>query len=135
MNWTTKLLLCASLAIPSSLAHADPCGMVPPMRLPPTIKSYSEVIRRSGVQTTYVAYSNGIETMVLRPGFSGKTDQFGMLIPFPSPPAIRKTADDTFQHIAAAIDPPRVKVDLNPRMIMELSVSRSSRRMKSAPMA
>ena len=38
-----------------------------------------------------------------------------MLIPFPSPPALRKVADDTFAHIAAAIAPPEVFVDLTPQ--------------------
>ncbi|MEK6233353.1 MAG: DUF2330 domain-containing protein, partial [Planctomycetales bacterium] len=35
-------------------------------------------------------------------------------IPFPNPPALRKVPDNVFQHVAAAIDPPEVTVDLSP---------------------
>ena len=56
-------------------------------------------------------YKDGIETIVIRPGFSGRVDQFGMLIPFPKPPALRKVPDNIFAHIAAAVDPPEVVVD------------------------
>ena len=35
-----------------------------------------------------------------------------MLIPFPAPPAIRKVPDHIFPHLAAAVDPPEVVVDL-----------------------
>jgi hypothetical protein len=35
-----------------------------------------------------------------------------MLIPFPTPPAIRKVPDEIFSHVAAAVDPPEVIVDL-----------------------
>ena len=38
-----------------------------------------------------------------------------MLIPFPNPPELRKVADNTFEQIANAIDPPEVVVDLRPR--------------------
>ena len=86
---------------------ADPCGMVPPVYLgegPP--------ITRVGAQKTYVFYKDGVETFAIRPGFSGKVDDFGMLIPFPTPPALRKLPDHVFHHIAAAVDPPEVVVDL-----------------------
>ncbi|WP_372369872.1 DUF2330 domain-containing protein [Candidatus Uabimicrobium sp. HlEnr_7] len=92
------------------LLHADPCGMVPPISA-----GNGLTIKRIGVQKTYVFYKNGIETIVIRPGFSGKVDEFGMLIPFPSPPSLRKVPDDTFAHIAASIDPPEVVLDLSPR--------------------
>ena len=61
-------------------------------------------------------YKDGVETFVIRPGFKGKVDEFGMLIPFPEPPAIRKVPDHIFSHIAAAVDPPEVVVDLTPRL-------------------
>ena len=32
------------------------------------------------------------------------------MIPFPTPPAIRKVPDHVFEHIAAAVDPPEVVV-------------------------
>ncbi len=85
-------------------AFADPCGMVPP----PLQIASSRSIERIGVQKTYVAFDKGIETMVLRPGFRGKVEEFGMLIPFPTPPSIRKVDDNIFAHLAAAIDPPEV---------------------------
>ena len=86
---------------------ADPCGMVPPI-----YNGQGPPITRVGLQKTYVFYKDGVETFVIRPGFSGKVDEFGMLIPFPSVPAIRKTPDDLFEHIVNAIDPPEVVVDL-----------------------
>lgn len=99
-------LLCTALC--AITANADPCGMVPPIYLDPT----TVPIERVGLQKTYVFYRDGLETLVIRPGFSGKVEEFGMLIPFPTPPAIRKVPDDIFAHIAAAIDPPEVVVDL-----------------------
>ncbi|MGB2501825.1 MAG: hypothetical protein ACPIA2_19185, partial [Mariniblastus sp.] len=86
---------------------ADPCGMVPPIFI-----GNESPITRIGLQKTYVFHKDGVETFVIRPGFSGKVDNFGMLIPFPNPPELRKVADDTFEQIANAIDPPEVVVDL-----------------------
>ncbi len=88
---------------------ADPCGMVPPVYPGQEIP-----LARVGEQKTYVFYKDGIETFVIRPGFTGKVDDFGMLIPFPTPPAIRKVPDNIFEQIAAAIDPPEVVVDVSP---------------------
>jgi hypothetical protein len=105
-----RLIALVALGLPvawSTPAAADPCGMVPPVYLadgPP--------ITRIGYQKTYVFYKDGVETFIIRPGFSGKVDEFGMLIPFPTPPAIRKVPDHIFEHIAAAIDPPEIVVDL-----------------------
>ncbi|MBW2316953.1 MAG: DUF2330 domain-containing protein, partial [Deltaproteobacteria bacterium] len=104
--FATFMTLLATLT-PTSIAGADPCGMVPPIYLGPAMP-----IARIGLQQTYAFYKNGIESIVIRPGFEGQVDEFGMLIPFPSPPAIRKIADDVFPHVAAAIDPPEVVVDL-----------------------
>jgi len=110
MRLDRKLALTAVFAaLVAGSAHADPCGMVPPVYLgdgPP--------ITRVGAQKTYVFYKGGIEAFVIRPGFSGKVDEFGMLIPFPKPPAIRKVPDHIFPHIAAGIDPPEVVIDLTP---------------------
>jgi hypothetical protein len=91
-------------------ANADPCGMVPPISIAGVVP-----IERVGLQKTYVFYKNGIETFVIRPGYRGRVDNFGMLIPFPTPPGIRKVPDEIFSHIAAAVDPPEVVVDLRPR--------------------
>ena len=103
-------LLVLSLFVAGQSVYADPCGMVPPMFL-----TGVSPIQRVGVQKTYVFYKNGVETFVIRPGYRGKVDNFGMLIPFPTPPEIRKVPDTIFAHIAAAIDPPEVVVDLTPR--------------------
>src|SRR4030042_2012461 len=103
----TVVLAVATSGILTPGAWADPCGMWPPVYLgegPP--------IMRVGAQMTYVFYKDGVETFAIRPGFSGKVDDFGMLIPFPTPPALRKLPDHVFQHIAAAIDPPEGVVDL-----------------------
>jgi hypothetical protein len=94
-------------------AWADPCGMVPPLRVDDAIHA----IQRTGAQRTYVMFQDGIETMALRPGFEGDVADFGMLIPFPSPPAIRKIADDTFAHLEGVIEPPKVKVSIQSRRI------------------
>ncbi len=81
--------------------------MVPPVYIGP-----GPAITRIGLQKTYVFFKDGLETFVIRPGFRGKVDNFGMLIPFPSPPAVRKVPDNIFQQIAAAVDPPEVVIDL-----------------------
>jgi len=94
-----------SVILPISYAQADPCGMVPPAYV-----GGGPAIKRVGAQKTYVFYRKGMESIVLRPGFSGKVDNFGMLIPFPSPPAIRKVPDEIFSQITSAIDPPEVVV-------------------------
>ena len=99
--------LCLSIA---SIALADPCGMVPPI-----YTGSQTQITRIGLQKTYVFHKDGVETFVIRPGFSGKVDTFGMLIPFPNPPELRKVADNTFEQIANAVDPPEVVVDLRIR--------------------
>ncbi|MCP4776393.1 MAG: DUF2330 domain-containing protein, partial [Planctomycetaceae bacterium] len=93
---------------------ADPCGMVPPI-----LTGNQSPITRIGLQKTYVFHKDGVETFVIRPGFAGNVDNFGMLIPFPNPPELRKVADDTFEQIANAIDPPEVVVDLRIRMLGE----------------
>ncbi|MGB6041906.1 MAG: hypothetical protein WBF93_02000, partial [Pirellulales bacterium] len=93
----------------TSGALADPCGMVPPVYVGEGVP-----ITRIGEQQTYVFYKNGVETFVIRPGFTGKVDEFGMLIPFPTPPSVRKVPDHIFPHIAAAIDPPEVVINLFP---------------------
>ena len=91
---------------------ADPCGLVPPVRAIAG-KSWTELrIKRRGVQQTYVFYDKGIESIVLRPEFEGKVEEFGMLVPFPSPPIIRKVRDDVFDHIRNAIDPPEHVVEI-----------------------
>ena len=97
MSWIGLLLI--------NSIWADPCGMVPPIAV-----TNSNAIARQGAQRTYVFFKDGIETIALRPGFTGSVEDFGMLIPFPSPPALRKIEDDTFAHIEAAIEPPKVFV-------------------------
>jgi hypothetical protein len=94
----------------ASTAVADPCGMVPPIYV-----TDNTSLVRVGDQQTYLFYKDGIETFVIRPGFKGKVEDFGMLISFPTPPALRKVSEDIFPQIAAAIDPPEVVVDLRPR--------------------
>ena len=101
------LLFVAGDRVP--VAHSDPCGMVPPIYTGPGVP-----ITRIGLQQTYVFHDRGMESIVIRPGFEGKVDNFGMLIPFPTPPAIRKVPDPIFEQIAAAVDPPEVIVDLRP---------------------
>ena len=105
-NWLPVVAVAIAAAFPSSLL-ADPCGMIPPIYNGP-----GTPITRIGEQQTYVFYKDGVETFVIRPGFQGKVDEFGMLIPFPTPPAIRKVPDHIFPHVAAAVDPPEVVIDL-----------------------
>ena len=92
---------CAPMALVgfASEALADPCGMVPPIYTGPGI-----AITRVGPQRTYVFYENGLETYVIRPGFSGKVDEFGMLIPFPTAPALRKVPDEAQVAIDAFLE-------------------------------
>lgn len=108
---TLQFVCVAALGLgATSSAWADPCGMVPPIRVP--VDMASTAIEREGLQTTYAFYKDGMETMVLHPGFRGKVEEFGMLIPFPSAPSIRKVSDETFTHLAAALSPPEVSVHL-----------------------
>ena len=105
-------------------AQADPCGMVPPIPVGVKIPT----LERTGAQRTYVMHKDvpgigGVETMVLRPGFVGDVDEFGMLIPFPSAPAIRKIDDDTFAHLEAAVDPPEVNVHLYEPYLYDMEMS------------
>ncbi len=101
--------------------QADPCGMVPPI-----YTGNQSPITRIGLQKTYVFYKDGVETFVIRPGFSGKVDNFGMLIPFPAAPELRKVSDNVFEHIAQAIDPPEVVVDLRIRRMMRAGGARGA---------
>ena len=106
MRTPTAALILSALALGlASESHADPCGMVPPIALGPSAE-----IQRDGAQRTYVMFKDGVETIALRPGFTGNVDEFGMLIPFPSPPALRKIDDDTFSQLENAIDPPDINV-------------------------
>ena len=95
---------CLLIALPQT-ASADPCGMVPPIYTGP-----GTPIARIGDQNTYVFFKDGVETFVIHPGFKGKVEQFGMLIPFPAIPELRKVSDNIFPHVRAAIDPPEVVV-------------------------
>ena len=108
-TFTKVLAFWVAFAPMRSLA-ADPCGMVPPIDV-----TTVGAIQRTGVQQTYVFYKDGIESLVIQPAFVGDVEEFGMLVPFPSPPSVRKERDDVFEQIAAAIDPPEVVVDLRPR--------------------
>lgn len=98
-------LLASVFAILATVANADPCGMVPPISL-----NGAGNITRIGLQNTYVYYKDGVETFVIRPGFEGNVEEFGMLIPFPEPPALRKVSDQIFPQLEKAIDPPEVIV-------------------------
>src|SRR2546429_4268958 len=91
----------------SGRCFADPCGMVPPIYV-----TDNTSLVRVGDEQTYVFFKDGLETFVIRPGFSGKVEDFGMLISFPTPPALRKVSEDIFPQIASAIDPPEIVVDL-----------------------
>ena len=54
---------------------ADPCGMVPPVQV---ADADNLPIKRVGAQKTYVFYKNGLETFIIRPGYEGRVDEFGM---------------------------------------------------------
>src|SRR6266581_7693834 len=94
----------------AQLALSDPCGMVPPIYV-----TDNTSLVRVGDEQTYVFFEDGLETFVIRPGFSGKVEDFGMLISFPTPPALRKVSEDIFPQIAKAIDPPEEVIDLRLR--------------------
>ncbi len=117
-------MLAAAMFMTAQSALADPCGMVPPIYPGQEIP-----LARVGHQMTYVYFKDGVETFVIRPGFTGKVEEFGMLIPFPTPPTLRKVPDHIFEHIAAAVDPPEVVVDLRPRIEF---FNRSLRRSQTA---
>lgn len=112
----------------TTTAAADPCGMVPPAWI--ADGPGQPAIQRTGVQTTYVFHKDGIESMVLRPGFSGSVEQFGMLIPFPSPPEIRKVGDEVHTQMAAAVDQPIMQVYMQQ---MQYRMSSAREEMSDAP--
>jgi len=114
-------LFCATFVM------ADPCGMVPPI-----YTGSQASLARIGLQKTYVFHKDGVETFVIRPGFTGNVDNFGMLIPFPTPPELRKVADNTFEQIANAVDPPEVVVDLRVRRMARRGMTMSAPASKSA---
>lgn len=60
----SALLASAIVCLASGVAHADPCGMVPPVY----VGSGGSEIKRTGPQKTYVFFQNGVEDIVLRPG-------------------------------------------------------------------
>jgi hypothetical protein len=115
------VVLLATFAVLSSVgpAFGDPCGMVPPIYV-----TDNTSIVRVGDEQTYVFFQDGIETFVIRPGFSGKVEDFGMLISFPTPPALRKVSEDIFPQIAKAIDPPEVVVDLRLQLVPAMGFAR-----------
>jgi hypothetical protein len=130
-----RALLASVLAVVIGLpaaALADPCGMVPPINLPAQITG--PAIQRTGVQRTYVAFKDGVQTIALRPEFSGKVADFGMLIPFPSVPALRKVDDSLFAHVEGAIDPPTVQVTVYENRPYPSS-PRYGRSMESSPLS
>jgi hypothetical protein len=94
--------------------------------VPPIYVTNNTSLVRVGDQNTYVFYKEGIETFVIRPGFAGKVEDFGMLISFPTPPALRKVSEDIFPQIAKAIDPPEVVIDLRWRLAPGRPQSRAS---------
>jgi len=110
-----RLLLTVALFAVVTPALADPCGMVPPI-----YPGENVPLVRVGDQQTYVFYKDGVESFVIRPGFRGKVEEFGMLIPFPKPPAIRKISDSVFSQVAAAVDPPEVVVNLQIELLQGL---------------
>lgn len=105
-------ILILSLACCTVLGNS--CGMVPSVIL----TAGTPELMRSGNQLTYGFFKDGIEDIALRPGPKGKFANFGMLIPFPAGPEIRKVPDNIFPHIERAIYPPQVVIDLCPKLPM-----------------
>ncbi len=100
------------LALVCCTVLSDPCGMVPPVIL----TAGTPELMRSGNQLTYVFFKDGIEDIALRPGSKDKFTNFGMLIPFPAVPEIRKVPDNIFPHIEnGPLYPPQVVIDLCPK--------------------
>lgn len=122
-----KLLLITLLL--TLQATADPCGMVPPISL----DGEDANIKRIGEQKTYVFYKDGVETIVIHPGFEGNVDEFGMLIPFPSAPALRKVSENTFEHLEKAVDPPKISYWLRPEIPVAYAPSATARSVPAAP--
>lgn len=112
------LILTALALMLAPFVMADPCGMVPPIHRG---SEPAPMLERQGLQKTYVFYKDGVETFAVMPGFTGNVKDFGMLIPVPSIPSLRKIADDTFAHIAAAIDPPEIEVYVGDAPWLEMS--------------
>ena len=86
-----RLLLACAVVLWGRAVLADPCGMVPPIYV-----TDSTSLVRVGEEQTYLFFKDGLETFVIRPGFRGRVEDFGMLIAFPTPPALRKVSEDIF---------------------------------------
>jgi hypothetical protein len=106
-----RILSFVAVTLVAGTAWADPCGMVPPIY----VGEGGATIKRTGPQKTYVFHHDGVQDIVLRPGYSGNVEEFGMLVALPSPPALRKVPDEIFAHLAAAVDPPEIVIDLRPQ--------------------
>ena len=103
------ILVVVAVMVCTEGAYADPCGMVPPI----TVKiNPSQSIQRIGDQMTFVFFKDGIEDIIINPSFKGKISEFGMLVPFPSAPAIRSVPDDIFQQVMNAVEPPKCTVQV-----------------------
>lgn len=94
----------AAVLLLTSCSLADPCGMVPPISL----EGENNQIERVGDQKTYVFRKGKVQAVVIHPGFTGNVEEFGMLIPFPEAPELRKVGEKTFDQLDNALDPPTV---------------------------
>ena len=108
-------------------AHADPCGMVPPAWVPPGDPG----IVRMGEQVTYSFFKEGVQTIAIRPGFVGNVEEFGMLVPLPAVPALRKIDDRTFGQMVAVVDPPVVTVQIYDDIPMPVALFADMRQCRS----
>ena len=87
-------VILATLLSSAPAIGADPCGMVPPV-----YTGDGPALTRVGVQRTFVFHKDGVQSIVIQPAFEGRVHEFGMLVPFPNPPEIKKVADDVFEQI------------------------------------
>ena len=110
MKTLSTLIVTMLLLMFSSQGLAGPCMFVMPRV---TVEKQPAVLERTDNRKTYIFYKNGIESIVIRPSFKGNVEEFGVLIPLPSVPSVRKVPEEIFSHLCAAIDPPEVSVNLD----------------------
>ena len=75
MTRTLPFVLALS-TLTASTAMADPCGMVPPIH----VNIDEPGIVRTGDQITYSFFKDGVQSVAIRPGFTGSVAEFGMLL-------------------------------------------------------
>lgn len=96
----------ALLVLVAASVAAEPCFMASPVTEPrPGV--VDPVLVRRGVQRTYVFHLGRVEDIVVQPSLAGGAEHFGMILPFPEAPVIRKVEGTFFDDLDRLLAPDR----------------------------